>query len=91
MEFRRFLILQLNARLEELRIAFEIESVQVSIAIGHLQSHIFGKVCAPFLFGLEDITRLAAATAAPLAPLVVAIFPWKNSSCGSSRSCSKSV
>ena len=36
--------LQLNAGLEKLRIAFEIESVKVSIAIGHLQPHIFGEV-----------------------------------------------
>ena len=38
----RFSELQLNTALEELRIPFEVESVKVSIAIGHLQPHIFG-------------------------------------------------
>ena len=36
--------LQLNTGLEELRIAFKIESVQMSIPVGHLKPHIFGEV-----------------------------------------------
>jgi hypothetical protein len=42
-------------------------------------------------FGLDDIFRLAAATAAPLVPLLLTIFSRKNSSCGSSRLCSEDI
>jgi hypothetical protein len=31
-------------------------------------------VCAPFRFGLDDISRLALPTAAPLAPLLLTVF-----------------
>jgi hypothetical protein len=32
----------------------------------------------PVPFGLEDIIRLAAATAAPLAPLLLTVFPLEE-------------
>ena len=42
-------------------------------------------------FGLEDIFRLGAATAAPVVPLLLTIFPLEELEYGSSRSCSKHV
>ena len=36
--------LKLQARLEELGIALEIEPVKVSVAIGYRETHIFGEV-----------------------------------------------
>jgi hypothetical protein len=38
-------------------------------------SYAFVRDMRPVPFGLDDITRLAAATAAPLVPLLLTIFP----------------